>query len=197
MPTRALYMSDLEVTKSNVGTTVLQLGFSELASAVVVNATAGLSASMASQLVWTLVDVISQKLMVEGGHGLSQIPTNYKGGIDAFRIILKTNGLRGLYRGFGLSVAMAGGVSALVITLDTIKTRLQILEGEENKRPSVAQIVKNLVKEGGWSASSEAWDPDHHHDYNFQIYEAFVNQTSRRFETKILLESTDIGKVSR
>eukprot|EP01018_Ginkgo_biloba_P004756 Gb_24150 [translate_table: standard] len=53
----------------------------------------------------------------------------------------------------GLNVAMVGVLSSLVTTpLDTIKTRLQVLEEEENKRSSVAQSIKNIMKEGGLSA---------------------------------------------
>uniref|UniRef100_A0A0D6R6J5 Mitochondrial carrier protein n=1 Tax=Araucaria cunninghamii TaxID=56994 RepID=A0A0D6R6J5_ARACU len=214
IPARALYMSALEITKSNVGTTAIRLGFSEPVAAAVANAAAGLSASMAAQLVWTPVDVISQRLMVQGGQGMSQIATNYSGGIDAFRTIIKTDGLRGLYRGFGMSIltyapsnalwwasycmtqrmvwtglgycrnrdehmkesfapsskmvvvvqglsaAMAGGVSALVTTpLDTIKTRLQVLEGKENCRPTISQTVKTLLKEGGWTACYRGLGP--------------------------------------
>lgn len=46
---------------------------------------------------------------------------------------------------------MAGGVSALItMPLDTIKTRLQVLNGEGNgmRGPTVGQILRNLVKEG-------------------------------------------------
>ena len=214
IPARALYMSALEITKSKVGTTCVQLGFSEPAAAAVANASAGLSAAMAAQLVWTPVDVISQRLMVQGGQGMSQISPSYNGGIDAFRTIIKTDGLRGLYRGFGMSIltyapsnalwwasysmtqrmvwaslgywrnqeeqvkeslapgskmvvavqglsaAMAGGVSALITTpLDTIKTRLQVLEGKENCRPTVGQTVKTLLKEGGWRACYRGFGP--------------------------------------
>jgi len=214
IPARALYMSALEITKSGVGTTAIQLGFSDPAAAAVTNAAAGLSAAVAAQLVWTPVDVISQKLMVQGTQGLSQISTNYSGGIDAFRSIVKTEGMRGLYRGFGMSIvtyapsnalwwtsyciiqrmvwgslgycrkkeerdkefiapgtkimvtvqgfsaAMAGGVVALVTNpLDTIKTRLQVLEGEENIKPTIAQTVRNLVKEGGWGACYRGLGP--------------------------------------
>lgn len=214
IPARALYMSALEITKSYVGTTAVQLGFSETAAAAVANASAGLSAAMAAQLVWTPVDVISQRLMVQGGQGMSQISTNYSGGIDAFRTITRTDGLRGLYRGFGMSIltyapsnalwwasycmaqrmvwsglgycrsreeqikeslvpgtktvvavqglsaAMAGGVSAIVTTpLDTIKTRLQVLEGKENCQPTIGQTVRTLLKEGGWMACYRGLGP--------------------------------------
>ncbi|CAI9261947.1 unnamed protein product [Lactuca saligna] len=142
-----------------------------------------------------------------------QKSNKYMNGIDAFRKILNTNGPRGLYRGFGISImtyapsnavwwasysvaqrlvwggigsymcnenenggvvaftpdsrtvmavqgvsaAMAGGVSALVtMPLDTIKTRLQVLDSSDDnngrKVPTIGQTVRNLVREGGWMA---------------------------------------------
>jgi len=63
----------------------------------------------------------------------------------------------------GASAAMAGGMSALItMPLDTIKTRLQVLDGEENGRrggPTVAQTVRNLVREGGWMACYRGLGP--------------------------------------
>ncbi|KAK7261661.1 hypothetical protein RIF29_27977 [Crotalaria pallida] len=222
IPARALYMAALEVTKSNVGTTAtVRLGLAEPTAATVANAAAGLSAAMAAQLVWTPVDVVSQRLMVQGG---SDSPRQYTNGIDAFRKILKNDGPRGLYRGFGISIltyapsnavwwasysvtqrlvwggvgcylskkddversgaistsnefrpdpktvmavqgvsaAMAGGMSALItMPLDTIKTRLQVLDGDENGRrgPTVMQTVRNLVREGGWTACYRGLGP--------------------------------------
>ncbi|KAL7605043.1 uncharacterized protein LOC111908604 [Lactuca sativa] len=220
IPARATYMTALELTKSNVGTSIIKLGFPEPTAAAIANAMAGLSAALAAQLVWTPVDVVSQRLMVQGNDYSNQkISTSdqksnkYMNGIDAFRKILNTNGPRGLYRGFGISImtyapsnavwwasysvaqrlvwggigsymcnenenggvvaftpdsrtvmavqgvsaAMAGGVSALVtMPLDTIKTRLQVLDSSDDnngrKVPTIGQTVRNLVREGGWMA---------------------------------------------
>ncbi|XP_059644842.1 uncharacterized protein LOC132286508 [Cornus florida] len=224
IPARALYMTALEVTKSNVGTATIRLGLPEPTAAVIANAAAGLSAAMAAQLVWTPIDVVSQRLMVQGGGENPKFPMSsckYKGGIDAFRKILNTDGPRGLYRGFGISIltyapsnavwwasysvaqrlvwggyrcclckkddesyengmnafrpdsrtimavqgvsaAMAGGVSALItMPLDTIKTRLQVLDSEDNGRrgPTIGQTVRNLVREGGWTACYRGLGP--------------------------------------
>ncbi|KAJ4951131.1 hypothetical protein NE237_027963 [Protea cynaroides] len=226
IPARALYMTALEVTKSSVGTATIRLGFPEPTAAAIANAAAGLSAAMAAQLVWTPIDVVSQRLMVQGNTGIPNgtnvSPCKYRGGIDAFRKIINADGLRGLYRGFGMSIvtyapsnavwwasysmaqrfvwggvgcylckrddenkegsssasfrpdsktvmavqgvsaAMAGGVSALItMPLDTIKTRLQVLDGEENGRrpPTIGQTVRNLVKEGGWAACYRGLGP--------------------------------------
>lgn len=224
IPARALYMGALEVTKSNVGTATVRLGLPEPTAAAIANAAAGLSAAMAAQLVWTPVDVVSQRLMVQGCRN-SKLPNasacKYLNGIDAFRKILRTDGPRGLYRGFGISIltyapsnavwwasysvaqrlvwggvgcylpkkddesnengvntfrpdsktvmavqgvsaAMAGGVSALItMPLDTIKTRLQVLDGDENGRrgPTIGQTFRNLVKEGGWTACYRGLGP--------------------------------------
>ncbi|KAF9612559.1 hypothetical protein IFM89_002155 [Coptis chinensis] len=227
IPARALYMTALEVTKSNVGIATVQLGFPEPTAAAIANAAAGLSAAMAAQLVWTPVDVVSQRLMVQGGHNFNSSSCKYRGGIDAFQKILKSDGLRGLYRGFGMSIltyapsnavwwasysvtqrlvwggfscyfrrkdnyckdesctsngngysfrpdtktvvavqglsaAMAGGISALItMPLDTIKTRLQVLDGDDNGRrpPTIGQTVRNLVREGGWAACYRGLGP--------------------------------------
>eukprot|EP00249_Psilotum_nudum_P019061 c27081_g1_i2 orf=622-1623(+) len=211
IPARALYMSALEITKSNVGMIAMQVGLPEPGAAAVANAAAGLSASVAAQMVWTPVDVVSQRLMVQNKEG-GPSSTHYRGGFDAFRTILKMDGWRGLYRGFGMSIltyapsnalwwasycltqrtvwrslgygqnangvvlqapshglvvgvqgasaACAGGVAALVTTpLDTIKTRLQVMEGEEKKRLTVRQTVNTLLKEGGWKACYKGLGP--------------------------------------
>ncbi|KAK9282265.1 hypothetical protein L1049_005179 [Liquidambar formosana] len=224
IPARALYMAALEITKSNVGTATVRLGFPEPTAAAIANAVAGLSAAVAAQLIWTPIDVVSQRLMVQGGDNLkisNASPCKYLNGIDAFRKILNVDGPKGLYRGFGISIltyapsnavwwasysvaqrlvwsgigcyfykkddensengvntfrpdsktvmavqgvsaAMAGGVSALItMPLDTIKTRLQVLDGEENGRrgPTIGQTVRNLVKEGGWMACYRGLGP--------------------------------------
>ncbi|CAN4105177.1 unnamed protein product [Withania somnifera] len=224
IPARALYMGALELTKNSVGSATVQLGFSEATSSAIANAAAGLSAAMAAQLVWTPVDVVSQRLMVQGS-GNSNCGVvglkNYSGGIDAFRKIVCSDGLRGLYRGFGISIltyapsnavwwgsysiahrviwgsigcycckkdgeggyrpdgkamvavqavsaAMASGVSAVVtMPLDTVKTRLQVLDDDccsssnsnSRRTPTVFQTVKNLVKEGGFSACYRGLGP--------------------------------------
>ncbi|KAA0059413.1 solute carrier family 25 member 44 [Cucumis melo var. makuwa] len=221
IPARALYMGALEITKSYVGTATIRVGFPETSAATIANAAAGLSAAMAAQLVWTPVDVVSQRLMVQPRYNNPNSPsTHYINGIDAFRKILNADGIRGLYRGFGISIltyapsnamwwasyyvaqrlvwggigccyhakkvqvdednenggcssnvykpdsktviavqgasaAMAGSISALItMPLDTIKTRLQVLDGDENGRrgPTIGQTLRNLVREGGWTA---------------------------------------------
>ncbi|ERN11185.1 hypothetical protein AMTRI_Chr04g180600 [Amborella trichopoda] len=227
IPARALYMTALEVTKTSVGTATVRLGFPDPAAAAAASAVAGLSAAVAAQLVWTPVDVVSQRLMVQGGNaaGPCALSTKYSGGVDAIRTIIRSDGLRGLYRGFGVSIltyapsnaiwwasysvvqrmvwggigfchswhrnngeegkcsggdgycvrpgpkavaavqglsaAMAGGVSALVtMPLDTIKTRLQVLDGEENgRRPGVLQTLRGLLREGGFTACYRGLGP--------------------------------------
>ncbi|CAH2066979.1 unnamed protein product, partial [Thlaspi arvense] len=105
IPARALYMTALEVTKSNVGSAAVTLGFTEAKAAAVANAVGGLTAAMAAQLVWTPVDVVSQRLMVQGSRGLVNASRcNYVNGFDAFRKIVRADGPKGLYRGFGISI---------------------------------------------------------------------------------------------
>ena len=99
VPARALYMAALEATKSSVGSAAVRLGVSEPAATAAASAAGGVSAAIAAQVVWTPVDVISQRLMVQ-----TSSTCRYRGGVDAFKKILLADGVRGLYRGFGLSI---------------------------------------------------------------------------------------------
>lgn len=224
IPGRALYMSVLEITKSNVGIINGSLGLKQPTADIVANVAGGASAALASQLVCTPVDVVSQRLMVQDRCNSSNLKASaclYANGIDAIRKIVLTDGVRGLYRGFGLSIltyapshavwwasysiaqrliwngvgcykgkkcdessayvadvlrpdlrdvmavqgasaAMAGGMSALItMPLDTIKTRLQVMDSDENGRrgPMFMQTMRKLVKEGGWMACFRGLGP--------------------------------------
>ncbi|KAI3455602.1 hypothetical protein Pfo_012265 [Paulownia fortunei] len=112
IPARALYMTALEVTKSNVGPAATRLGFPEPTTAAVANAVAGLSAAMAAQVVWTPVDWLC---CWWGGiqSALNALPCKYINGADAFRKILNTDGIRGLYRGFGISIVTYAPTNAV------------------------------------------------------------------------------------
>ncbi|KAH0969801.1 hypothetical protein GBA52_028397 [Prunus armeniaca] len=197
IPARALYMTALEVTKSNVGTVTVRLGFSDTTAMAIANAAAGLSSAMAAQLVWTPIDVVSQRLMVQGcstssknilPNGIWDINTDLctvECGLVGFRTLFAH---RLIWGGFGcymckkdesgsanrpdcramlavqgLSAAMASGVSALItMPLDTVKTRLQVLDAEENgrRRPlTIKQTVRNLVREGGFAACYRGLGP--------------------------------------
>ncbi|GJM84462.1 hypothetical protein PR202_ga00132 [Eleusine coracana subsp. coracana] len=103
VPARALYMAALEATKSAVGHAAVRLGVAEPAATAAASAAGGVSAAVAAQVVWTPVDVVSQRLMVQSSSS-SSAANGYRGGADAFRKILRADGVRGLYRGFGVSV---------------------------------------------------------------------------------------------
>ncbi|CAD6342489.1 unnamed protein product [Miscanthus lutarioriparius] len=190
IPARALYMGALEATRSAVGPAALSLGAAEPAASAAAGAVAGLAAAVAAQVVWTPVDVISQRLMVQG----NPCPASrYHGGLDAFRKIVASDGLRGLYRGFGMSIltydpsnaeidlgdgdsllqpgcktvmvvqgvsaAMAGGASAFVtMPLDTIKTRMQVMDGD-GEPITMGRTVRRLIKEGGLAACYRGLGP--------------------------------------
>lgn len=144
IPARAIYMSTLEFTKSNVST-LAKSWMSEPGAAAVANAAAGLTASFAAQFVWTPIDVVSQRLMVQGGRG--GLSTNYRGGIDAFRTILRLDGVQGLYRGFTLSVFTCAPSNALwwasycVIQRSLWTTLCSNQRDTERAEPSSAMLV--------------------------------------------------------
>eukprot|EP01018_Ginkgo_biloba_P003334 Gb_38660 [translate_table: standard] len=194
VPARVIFLTALETTKVAALRMTEQLNLPEPTQAAIANGAAGMLSSLASQSVFVPLDVVSQRLMVQGTPGA----TKYSGGLDAARKILMADGIRGFYRGFGMSVItyspssavwwasygssqrfmwrslgysgedntlmpsqweimlvqasggiVAGAVASCTTTpLDTIKTRLQVMDHES--RPTVKQTIKRLIDEDGW-----------------------------------------------
>lgn len=109
IPARIIFLSALEATKVAAFGMVEPFKLSEPTQAAIANGAAGLTASMLAQSVFVPIDVVSQKLMVQGYSGHA----TYNGGLDVARKIIKADGVRGLYRGFGLSVMTYAPSSAV------------------------------------------------------------------------------------
>lgn len=155
IPSRILYMAALEKTKFDVRNAFSRIGFHEHAVTPVANAAAGLSAALAAQVIWTPVDVISQRLMTQvGGNGrgrakrdLNASPCKYRDGVDAFRKILNTDGVRGLYRGFGISLLIYAPTNAAWWASYSMMQRLvwsgmeHFLHNKEDKRLETSNVT--------------------------------------------------------
>ncbi|KAL8528493.1 hypothetical protein ACS0TY_006063 [Phlomoides rotata] len=109
IPTRILFLTALETTKVSAFKVVEPFKLSEPTQAAIANGVAGMMASLCSQAVFVPVDVVSQRLMVQGYSGHA----SYTGGLDVVRKVIKADGIRGLYRGFGLSVLTYSPSSAV------------------------------------------------------------------------------------
>ncbi|KAG6552021.1 hypothetical protein Mapa_006327 [Marchantia paleacea] len=109
IPSRMVFMTSLETTKAATLKIAERMELPEATAAAVANGAAGLLSSMASQTVFVPLDVVSQRLMVQGTVGT----THYSGSMDAVRQIIKADGIRGLYRGFGMSVLTYSPSSAV------------------------------------------------------------------------------------
>ncbi|KAK9271770.1 hypothetical protein L1049_002133 [Liquidambar formosana] len=109
IPARIIFLTALETTKVAAFRMVEPFKLSEPTQAAVANGIAGMTASLFSQAVFVPIDVVSQKLMVQGYSGHAK----YNGGLDVARKVLKSDGIRGFYRGFGLSVMTYSPSSAV------------------------------------------------------------------------------------
>ena len=83
--------------------------------------TAGMLAETFSCVLWVPIDVTKERLQIQEGcvqqsqqhhERKSMTTTNYRGSYDALRTIVRTEGLRGIYKGYGATVASFGPFSA-------------------------------------------------------------------------------------
>lgn len=109
IPARIIFLTALETTKVATFKMVETMKLAEPTQAAIANGAAGMTASLFSQAVFVPIDVVSQKLMVQGYSGHAR----YSGGLDVVRKVLQSDGIRGLYRGFGLSVMTYSPSSAV------------------------------------------------------------------------------------
>lgn len=109
VPGRIIFLTSLETTKVAALKLIEPLKLSEPVQAAISNGLGGMAASISAQSVIIPIDVVSQRLMVQGYSGYAK----YNGGMDVARTILKTEGFRGFYRGFGLSLMTYSPSSAV------------------------------------------------------------------------------------
>ncbi|XP_017185203.3 uncharacterized protein LOC126610315 isoform X1 [Malus sylvestris] len=149
VPARIIFLTALEATKVAAFKMVQPFNLSEATEAALANGVAGMTASLFSQAVFVPIDVISQRLMVQGYSGHAK----YTGGMDVARKVIKLDGIRGLYRGFGLSVMTYSPSSAVWWASYGSSQRLIWSSfigrgtGSEEAVPSVGKIV--LVQAAG------------------------------------------------
>lgn len=109
IPARIIFLTALETTKVASFKMLEPFKLSETTQAAIANGIGGMTSSICAQAVFVPIDVISQKLMVQGYSGHAQ----YSGGLDVARKLIRSEGIRGLYRGFGLSVMTYSPSSAV------------------------------------------------------------------------------------
>ena len=126
IPIRVVYLSTLEAVKAYTNDVFDSWNIPSMYRGAA-DAAGGATASLVSQTLAVPVDVISTRQMVQGmksGHaravaGSSEkaaeeaVFIGYRNGLDAVRTIVQKEGVRGLYRGFGVSVATLVPGSAL------------------------------------------------------------------------------------
>ncbi|KAJ0980562.1 hypothetical protein J5N97_008817 [Dioscorea zingiberensis] len=204
LPGRVLALTSLEVSKEKMLKATEDLDMPEATRLAVANGTAGMFSNLVSSAYFVPLEVICQRLMVQGLPGISK----YNGPFDAAHKIFKSEGLRGLYRGFGLTLltqspaaalwwgaygsaqhviwrslgfgddierkpshlelvtvqatagTIAGACSSIITTpIDTIKTRLQVMDDYRTGRPSVWRTTKVLLQEDGWRGFYRGFGP--------------------------------------
>ncbi|KAL6526459.1 hypothetical protein OROGR_015549 [Orobanche gracilis] len=204
LPGRVLALTSLEVSKDMTLKYTEGLNMSEATRIGIANGVAGWVSNLVSCVYFVPLDVICQRLMVQGLPGT----TSCNGPLDVARNVMKAEGIRGIYRGFGLtavtqspasalwwgaygvaqhiiwrslgykddfekkpshveliavqaSAGMVAGACSSVITtpIDTVKTRLQVIDDYGVGRPSVMKTAKTLVKEDGWGGFYRGFGP--------------------------------------
>ncbi|KAL9272499.1 Solute carrier family 25 member 44-like protein [Drosera capensis] len=156
IPTRIIFLTALETTKVAAYKMVQPFGLSEATQAALANGIAGMIGSLSAQAVFIPIDVVSQKLMVQGYSGHA----SYNGGLDVVRKIVNADGIRGLYRGFGLSIMTYSPSSAVWWASYGSSQRLfwtLLNRGSENETVAPSQLkIASVQAAGGVVAGATA-----------------------------------------
>ncbi|XP_078448432.1 uncharacterized protein LOC144716991 isoform X2 [Wolffia australiana] len=204
LPGRVLALTSLEISKEMVLKHTEHMKMPETTRVGLANGVAGMVSNVVSCAYYVPLDVICQRLMVQDLPGIS----TYNGPFDAIRGVLRTEGVRGLYRGFGLTMltmspanalwwgaygaaqhliwktlgygghsekkpshlelvsvqatagTVAGACSSVITTpIDTIKTRLQVMDNYGAGRPSIRKTTRLLIEEDGWAGFYRGFGP--------------------------------------
>ncbi|KAF3334510.1 solute carrier family 25 member 44-like protein [Carex littledalei] len=206
LPGRVLALTSLEMAKDAALRYTEKMDLSEATRITVSNGFAGLASNVVSCAYFVPLDVICQRLMIQGLPGM---PT-YQGPFNVVQRVLQNEGIRGLYRGFGVTIltnspasalwwgaygasqhaiwrslgygngndsekkpsqlelvgvqatagTLAGACSSIITTpIDTIKTRLQVMDDYGSGRPSMRKTTRKLLEEDGWRGFYRGFGP--------------------------------------
>ncbi|XP_065863905.1 uncharacterized protein [Euphorbia lathyris] len=195
MPGRVITLTSLEISKDMMLKYSQGIDIPEATRLGFANGVAGMISNLVSCVYFVPLDVVCQRLMVQA----LPRPSSCNGPFDVIQKVMKTEGFRGLYRGFGLTALtqspasalwwgvygaaqhiiwrslgyreemeekpshmemvtvqatagmVAGACSSVITTpVDTVKTRLQVMDNYGGGRPSVMKTARRLIKEDGW-----------------------------------------------
>ncbi|GMH29711.1 hypothetical protein Nepgr_031554 [Nepenthes gracilis] len=204
LPGRVLALTSLEISKDIMLKYTERFNMEEATRLGIANGVAGMLSNLVSCVYYVPLDVVCQRLMVQGLPGT----TVCNGPLDVVHNVIKAEGIRGLYRGFGLTAVtqtpasalwwgtygsaqhiiwrslgyrddvekkpshfemmavqavagmVAGACSSVITTpIDTVKTRLQVLDNCGAGRPSVMKTTKALLQEDGWRGLYRGFGP--------------------------------------
>lgn len=115
-PAVCIYLSTYEVFKSALGADGSELAFFG-------HFAAGMGAESASCLLFVPVDVVKERLQVQRAEVVKEVqssssakssaPPSYSGSLHALKVICRTEGLSGIYKGYFATLASFGPMSAL------------------------------------------------------------------------------------
>ncbi|KAI7841269.1 hypothetical protein COHA_005042 [Chlorella ohadii] len=118
-PARMVYLSTLEMSKSVTNSLLHRFDLGDTAAVGAASFVGGAMASLSSQLIVVPIDVVAQRLMIMGGGpppggdpsaraaaAAEAAARHHTSGLALARSIVAAEGVRGLYRGFGASLAM-------------------------------------------------------------------------------------------
>ena len=116
-PALCLYFTSYESSK-NILSSIPYINFTPH---FVQNFTAGLLAECVSCVLWVPIDVVKERLQTQSNllytAKQKNIPvTTYTGNLNAIRQISAQEGLRGIYKGYGATVASFGPYSAIYLS---------------------------------------------------------------------------------
>uniref|UniRef100_A0A0D6R248 Solute carrier family 25 member 44 n=1 Tax=Araucaria cunninghamii TaxID=56994 RepID=A0A0D6R248_ARACU len=146
LPGRVLCLTALEKAKDSVTKSMADLP--EATRTTLANAGAGLVSSLVAGFYFVPLDVVCQRLMVQGLPGMRR----FNGAVDAVHKIYKIEGIRGLYRGFGMTVVSNSPASAIWWGAYGFAQHMIW-------RPSVMKTTRRLLKEDGWKGFYRGFGP--------------------------------------
>lgn len=156
-PAGMLYFTSYEVAKNELPRVVPFLSDSTAATHLL----AGLAAESASCLLWVPIDVIKERMQIQraqphgapGGAAASGV--YYRNTADAVRQIMAREGVRGIYRGYGATIASFGPFSALYFVFyEKLKGAAQSWYGLTGAAAEQLPFIAQLATASGAGAAA-------------------------------------------